>query len=252
MRNKSHYTENNDKRPARQRPKRRQLTLLDYFLYLVIVILLAIGVWLLLKPQIDNQQRQAISDDLVEILKNPPQVEASRGIWVNRDANRIPGESYDSQPPDNETNPTNRSEMIFIEPIAIIQIDKINLANLPIMRGATNENLRYGAALYTGTGSVEISEPGQSTIFGHHMWEYGRHFNRLEELEIGDTVRIIYQGKEYLYVIDKTIAVTPNKQIENIRKPRDENSILLITCKDPPDYPLRFLVFAKLESIREQ
>ena len=101
--------------------------------------------------------------------------------------------------------------------IGKIVIDKINL-ELPIIEEANEENLKIGAThvLYTPL----PWEKGNCFIAAHRSWTYGRNFNRLDELQSGDIIKIItkkiFTEKIFTYkVITKEIVEPENKEVFN-------------------------------------
>lgn len=94
-----------------------------------------------------------------------------------------------------------------------IVIEKINL-NAPIVKNVsvTNE-AEYKEALQNGVahakGSALPGEPGVFYLFAHSsvdFWALGKYatvFNLLPKMEVGDSITIFYQGKEYRYKVTK-------------------------------------------------
>ena len=96
--------------------------------------------------------------------------------------------------------------------IGKIVIDKINL-ELPIIEEANEENLKMGTThvLYTPL----PWENDNCFIAAHRSWTYGRNFNRLDELQSGDIIKI-FTEKIFLYkVITKEIVEPENKEVFN-------------------------------------
>lgn len=89
----------------------------------------------------------------------------------------------------------------------IIEIDKINL-RYPILRGATKYNLNF--AICTVTGSPKMGEYGNYCLAGHKSRIYGRQFNRLMELQKGDTISLYNGVNGFNYVIVLTMKVEPD------------------------------------------
>lgn len=119
----------------------------------------------------------------------------------------------------------------------IMYIDKISL-KLPILRGATQKNLSYGLA------SVEsLAEPGgfgNYAVAGHRNRTYGRNFNRLDEVIIGDKVIIETKDGKFTYVITEKFRVLP-EETDVLLGSRREKTITLITC-DPVGSPTHRLI----------
>lgn len=118
---------------------------------------------------------------------------------------------------------------------ATIYIEKINLI-APILSGATKEHLNISVASIENTGKPW--EGNNYAVAGHRSRAFGRHFSRLNELEIGD--KIIVEDRErnkYIYeVYDKFIV---DKKDISVLEDRGISEITLITCepinqKNPP------------------
>ena len=97
---------------------------------------------------------------------------------------------------DVESSEDNSRELFIVEPVGILQIKKINL-KLPILRGSSMLNLKIGAGLLENT--AEIGAPGNTVLTAHRSYTYGRFFNRLDEVEMGDEIVITAGRKRTLY-----------------------------------------------------
>jgi len=128
--------------------------------------------------------------------------------------------------------------------IAILAIDKIKL-KLPVLEGATQDNMKYAAAHLTGT--AKIGDPGNAAIAAHRGRSKGRLFNQLNELEEGDTITLETNGNQFNYTVIGTALVMPDDI--TVLAGNDEDEILtLITC-DPVVNPThRLIVKAKRAS----
>ncbi|WP_019913674.1 sortase [Paenibacillus sp. HW567] len=126
--------------------------------------------------------------------------------------------------------------------IGIIQIDKINL-KLPILEGATKANMKHAAAHMKET--APIGEVGNAAIAAHRSRTTGRLFNRLNEVEIGDTISVTTSGQDFKYVVYDISIVEPT-DISVLNGHNDDKILTLITC-DPLINPThRLIVHAKL------
>jgi len=67
-----------------------------------------------------------------------------------------------------------RDEYIKNNMEGILKIDKIDL-HLPVLRGATEKNMKISVASIKGTG--KIGDMGNYAIAGHRNYTYGRNFN---------------------------------------------------------------------------
>ncbi len=128
---------------------------------------------------------------------------------------------------DREIRPM-KEEGSFETAIGIIYIDKIQL-KLPVLNGSTGKHLDKGAGHLPGTDLP--GEYGNSAIAAHRSHTYGRFFNRLNELETGDIIRLQSLSDEfYYYVYDKKI-VKP-QDVSVLKRNSQEKRVTLITC-DP-------------------
>ncbi len=112
----------------------------------------------------------------------------------------------------------------------MLKIDKINLY-LPILPGVTEDNLNISVASIENTGKP--GKIGNYSIAGHRVQKYGQHFNRLDEVEIGDVIEIEDREKTYKYVVFNKFLVDPKETWVINRTSKTEREVTLITC-----YPL--------------
>ncbi|WP_017187651.1 class D sortase [Alkalibacillus haloalkaliphilus] len=122
----------------------------------------------------------------------------------------------------------------------LIHIDKIDLT-LPMLEGATEENLDVGAGLMSQ--GFTFGEVGNIGIAAHRSRTSGRLFNRLDEVEIGDRVTVETHDSEYEYEVVDTFIVEP-EDISVLDVQEDESIVTLITCTI--DSTQRVIVQAKL------
>lgn len=110
-----------------------------------------------------------------------------------------------------------------------ISIPSIDL-ELPVWDGAGIVELRYGAGRMPL--SCEAGCSGNLVIFGHRMRRYGSIFNRLGEVNVGDSITVSRNGSSHTYVVDETITIDPSELSYYIGREEegDACSITLITC----------------------
>ena len=108
--------------------------------------------------------------------------------------------------------------ILFIETLDIVS---------PILRGATKRNLDIATCVLTR--SPQIGEIGNYILAGHASRIYNRHFNRLHQLKIGDTV-VVSNGKNlYSYTVFEIHQVKP-KEVWVLEDTPDHYTLTLITC----------------------
>lgn len=119
----------------------------------------------------------------------------------------------------------------------VLVIDKIDLL-LPILHGATNENMRTTVASIVNTGKV--GEVGNYAIAGHRNRTYGRNFNRLDELKIGDTIDVDNGDAQFVYTVTEKLRVKP-EEVWVLEGNNKDKEITLVTC-DPMVNPTHRLI----------
>jgi sortase A len=126
--------------------------------------------------------------------------------------------------------------------LGIMKISKIKV-NDPIVEGVAKENLRVGLGHLPGTAG--IGEIGNCAIAGHRSYTFGRFFNRLDEIKMGDI--IIIETKEFVftYEVYEILVVEPT-DTSVLKKNEGEKTLTLITCTPKMVATHRLIVHAKL------
>jgi len=111
----------------------------------------------------------------------------------------------------------------------------------------------YQAALKTGVahaqGTALPDEHGTVYIFGHstdYPWNissYNAHFYPLKYLDEGEEVIVIYQGKNYLYRVEKR-KIIEARELEYLVSQNNEDKLILQTCWPPGTTWKRLIVVA--------
>ncbi|MBB3108904.1 sortase A [Paenibacillus phyllosphaerae] len=130
------------------------------------------------------------------------------------------------------------------EPVeGVLTIDKIEL-KLPILTDATPAHLKLSVASMKHTGKP--GEIGNYAIAGHRNRTYGKNFNRLDEVEIGDTIQVsITDSKTYTYIVTSKQVVRPT-QVDILESNGKDSEITLITCHPMKNPTHRLIVKGKL------
>lgn len=245
-----------DQTKSGQARKKRKpvLVMLD----LLIVVLALTGLALILKPIINHRQQDQVSQELLDnfyhgdgtVTFDPNQlvVDGEDIEYFNDfdDYETAPtttqptDTTYTTQPggptkpsPDLSPTPvptsTKAPEKVVVRAIGRIEIPDINV-NMPIAEGTSKYNLRVAIGHYTP--SAPLGQAGRSVLLGHRMYTYGRHFNRLGEMKIGDTIIIENKQYRYTYTVDKIDRILPYDLLKEIYAPVSGSRIMLVTC-DP-------------------
>ena len=107
-----------------------------------------------------------------------------------------------------------------------IHIPRINL-NMPIVQGIDDSALDLGAGHI-----VESDYPGQignCVLTGHRSYTYGKMFNRLNEIEIGDEVEIGFEGVSFIYEVYHKKIIAPD-DLSVLNRNEKDRVLTLITC----------------------
>lgn len=130
------------------------------------------------------------------------------------------------------------------ELLGTLQIPKIDLL-LPIVEGAGRSQLKIAAGHLTGT--EPIGTKGNAAIAAHRSYTYGRQFNRLNEVTIGDQMSIDTKGKKITYtVFDKRIVAPSDTSV--LQSKGNQGMITLITCEPMKHTTKRLIVQARKQS----
>lgn len=124
----------------------------------------------------------------------------------------------------------------------ILEIEKINL-KLPILRGATEENMLISVASLNNTGP--LGEIGNYAIAGHRNRTYGRNFNRLDEVQDGDIIYIRDGENNYKYTVVEKLYVLP-EEVWVLNGNTIDKEITLITCHPRINPTHRLIVKGKI------
>lgn len=153
-----------------------------------------------------------------------------------RSSASIPGPAPDETvaPADSSAPPTKQPEptpqptpkpLPFVV-LGTMDIPKID-SSLPILEGTGKSQLRVGVGYMEGTSA--IGEAGNAAFAAHRSHTYGRMFNRLDELENGDTITITLGDATYTYQVYEKLVVEPD-DVSVLKSSKDKKVITLITC----------------------
>lgn len=112
--------------------------------------------------------------------------------------------------------------------IGILSIPKID-ARLPVTAGVSEEQLKISEGWVMQT--ALIGSGGNAVIAGHRSYTYGKHFNRLGELEAGD--EIFYtaaDGTEMCFAVSEILTVLPDDPAVFDAPTEGASQLTLYTC----------------------
>ena len=201
----------------------------------IIFLLLAAaaGALFVLRPTIIDMQRQKAEVQIMERIES--------GSTDISDIKAPEMEGEESEFSELEP-PEERPEVLGYGVIAIPKID----LQMPVVEGADSWSLRASAGWYPE--SAEMGQAGNCAIFGHRMYEYGRHFNRLDELEKDDIIKLYdADGHTFKYVITGKEVIKPDILMDTLADRNDGFSLTLVTCTPTGVGSHRLLIYAKLD-----
>ena len=126
--------------------------------------------------------------------------------------------------------------------LGIIRIKKIKVV-APIVEGVRSSNLKAAVGHIPGTAG--LGKPGNCALAGHRSYTFGKFFNRLDELIIGDEISITTKKEDLNYEVYKILTVTP-EDVSVLKGSKDDTIITLITCTPIYVASHRLIVQAKL------
>ncbi|WP_019422416.1 class D sortase [Paenibacillus sp. OSY-SE] len=122
-----------------------------------------------------------------------------------------------------------------------ISIEKIDLRE-PMLAGATAQSLKHGSGVVVPNRTPGTT--GNFVLASHRSQTFGRHFNRLDELEAGDEIKIETTNNTYVYKVNTKFIVEP-EDLSVLDQNKDDKQLTLITC-EPMDNPTHRLIIKAL------
>lgn len=124
----------------------------------------------------------------------------------------------------------------------ILTIETIDL-ELPVLRGVTKDNLNRSVASMDN--AVSPGASGNYIIAGHRNHTYGRNFNRLEEVNINDTIVVTTTEDQFMYIVTEKLYVEP-EETSVLQSNGSDREITLITCHPMINPTQRLVIKGKL------
>ena len=232
---------------------------------------LALAVWFALSPTLErNRMNDYKNDLLISIEQGEGTIIISEAFDVaDVDFYVTEGEfPQDSEGSDHEeestvdlsavssadiTEPTD-TVIAGIETLTIERID----AKLPVTDGVSNAQLQVAVGHVPQT--PKIGAIGNAVIAGHRSYTYGRFFNRLDELTIGDIIQYqSIEGNLLIFTVVETLVVLPGDPAAIWPSAGDSNYIYsdggrfltLLTCTPITTASHRLIVRARLINYME-
>lgn len=183
---------------------------------------------------------------LINYWINPP-----KNIELNQDAKNsdidmatLPAVPADDNNGTNNNSDTSNNSSDATTYTNLLIIPKIGV-KIPIVEGTTESTLNKGAWRLPETSTPD---KGSNTVITGHRWMYKppseKTFYLLDKLEVGDTFKITWNGKDYNYkVIGVSIVMPTDVWVLN---PTQKSVVTLITCTPLFSISKRLIVKAEL------
>jgi len=125
-----------------------------------------------------------------------------------------------------------------------LTISKIGV-DMPVLKSDDSSVLKKGGWLFPGTSTPD--KGGNSVIFGHRFRykpPISNTFYKLNELKIGDTFSVNWNGEEYIYQITEVKIIEPTDM--SVLDQTEKSKITLITCAPLFSTKQRLVVIGEL------
>ncbi|RSL30304.1 class D sortase [Salibacterium salarium] len=209
-----------------------------------IMIFLA-GAFLFLYPNISEFIADTEQEELLENWDTTEEAQAQETARKSYgELNRVFEREREDTSEQQSDQQEEQTEAESSQTIGVLRIPVI-ASELPIVEGATEENLRVAAGHLAGTSFLEPE--GNTAIAAHRSHTEGRMFNRLDELESGDEFIIEKDtGQKTFTIFNKTV-VSPSDTSVLSQETNGESVVTLITCTPMKNPTHRLIVQGKYE-----
>lgn len=209
------------------------------------------GIYFALSPALKQQEAQARQAELLEQIENgggmvelpEPALEKLPDYYdaEENDVFVFTVSPSEDQPPEPIPTPEPVDTGI-VDGIGILTIEKID-ARLPVTAGVSKTQLKIAEGWVTQT--APIGSEGNAVIAGHRSYTYGQHFNRLGELETGDTIGYAStDGETMIFKVSEILTVEPGDPAVFAEPEPGAAQITLYTCTPIREATHRLLVRA--------
>lgn len=206
---------------------------------IVSILLIVIGIVLLCYPKlsemVEQKQQQRLLQEWEISLQN---INNGDDSSQTRNEERSLGNRVIEDDADQLPGVTAKEASLQVENMeGILHINKIGL-QLPILHGVTKNNMKTSVASIINTG--EVGTVGNYAIAGHRNRTYGRNFNRLDEVELGDKIQIDNGEEQFEYTVTEKLRVKP-EEVWVLEANGKDKEMTLVTC-DPMINPTHRLI----------
>ncbi len=145
-----------------------------------------------------------------------------------------------------ESTPEPEPEKQEDEYLGVLEIDKINLSQGFYDKNNPDNNVSKNVTFLEPSNYPDENN-GNIILVAHSGTSHIAYFKHLYQLKVGDTARVIYKGKTYIYKIDNIYYEEKDGEV-TIYRNMNKNTLTLITCTKNDDTK-QTIYIAYLESI---
>lgn len=121
---------------------------------------------------------------------------------------------------------TDGSDAVTGDMLYILRIPSIDSEN-PVREGTERDVLSDSLGHESGT--AVAGQEGNCVIAGHRNYNFGKYFNRLDEVELDDLIYLDTATETYTYVVTDIQVVDPT-DVEILEPVEDKEILTLYTC----------------------
>ena len=180
-------------------------------------LLISFGLLIVLGSIVLNLEQRAMQKEAINEFRQ--MVEDSRDVSLKEEPNKDEA---------NEDVKTDAAADVSVKENDILYILRIPIieSESPVREGVSDGVLADSLGHEPGT--AYIGEIGNCVIAGHRNYSFGKFFNRLNEVEIGDNIYVDTKDATYKYEVYDIIVVEPDDL--SVLDNTDEEIITLYTC----------------------
>lgn len=148
-----------------------------------------------------------------------------RNAVENFEITKLQMQAQTSEKKEKDTSQTEVNNKLTDEVIGVLSIDKIELEEA-VKEGAASSVISSALGHLTDTAMPGMQ--GNCAIAGHRNYVFGRFFNRLDEVEVGDAITIETLENTYEYKVYEVLTVEPTDM--SVLENTEAYDLTLITC----------------------
>lgn len=194
------------------------------------VLLVAVGVALLAAPALARALRAPEEEPAVSQASSEADDEEAEASWeaARRYNDALAGSPSGSVFPYEEQLEYGGNDVIAEVAVSSLRIE------LPVRKGASEENLAAGAAHVEGTALPVGGEGCTCVISAHSGLARAAMFDRLREAGAGMDVELSVCGRTLRYEISQVEVLEPDAALERYEPVEGEDRLVLLTCTGVP------------------